>query len=256
MEGELLVVRCPSCSLVYLGNPPPEERLYDGYYSSSDPDPGLYRADSSDPHLRELYAINSQRLARLGRIMPAGRLLDIGCGRGQFLKSAREQGYETRGIDVSERAVAYAREHFGLRCDVRPLEEVAASDERFDLVTLWHVLEHFVNPVEALGQIRRMLRPGGLCVVEVPNLRSLKFMLSGSRWEGGNHPLYHRTFFTSPGLRQMLVRCGYARVSRMRWSYAVPGRSGAYELVKRALDVAAMDAFLDFIAWNGPARKG
>jgi SAM-dependent methyltransferase len=240
---------------VYLGNPPPEDQLYDDYYRSSDPDPDLYRTDSGDPHLRELHAINSQRIARIHHIMPAARLLDIGCGRGQFLKTAQEHGYEAYGIDVSGRAVGYAREHFGVRCDVRSLEEVSASTERFDLVTLWHVLEHFVRPLEALGQVRRILRPGGLCVIEVPNLRSLKFMLSGKRWEGGNHPLYHRTFFTSSSLRQVLGRSGYTGVRRVRWSYEVPGRSGAYEGLKRALDVAGLDAFLDFTAWNELSRE-
>jgi SAM-dependent methyltransferase len=247
-EGQFLIVRCPSCSLLYLGNPPSEDSLYDDYYRSSDPDPGQYRSDSTDPFLREFHAINSQRVARLRSLSQAGRLLDVGCGRGQFLKTARECGYDVRGIDVSERAVAYARDHFGVKAEARSLGDVAASGERFDLVTMWHVLEHFLDPLEALGHIRRMLRPGGFCVVEVPNLRSLKFVLSRTKWEGGNHPLYHRSFFTSSSLREALVRAGYREVRRMRWSYAVPGRSGAYEGVKRVLDAAGLDAFLDFVA--------
>lgn len=249
-EGPFLVVKCPSCSLVYLGNPPPEGRLYDDYYRSSDPDPDLYRTDSTDSHLRELHAINIQRVTRLHPLMPAGRVLDIGCGRGYFLKTARDHGYEVYGIDVSERAVAYGRQHFGVRADVRSLEEVADAGELFDVISLWHVLEHFVSPCEALQQVRRMLGPRGVCVIEVPNLHSLKFMLSRTKWEGGNHPLYHRTFFTSSSLRRALVRSGYTGVRRVRWSYRVPGRSGAYEGMKQALNMVGLDAFLDFIARN------
>jgi 2-polyprenyl-3-methyl-5-hydroxy-6-metoxy-1,4-benzoquinol methylase len=52
-----------------------------------------------------------------------------------------------------------------------------------------HVLEHFVNPYEVLAQIRSLLKNGGVCVIEVPNLRSLKFMLAKTKWKGGNHPL-------------------------------------------------------------------
>jgi SAM-dependent methyltransferase len=238
---------------VYLGNPPPEDRLYDDYYRASRPDPAGYRADAADPHLRELHAINVQRVARVRALAPSGRLLDVGCGRGHFLLTARAAGYEVSGVDVSEGAVGYARKHFGLNADTRTLRDVAETGARFDVVTLWHVLEHFVDPMQALESVGRVLAPGGLLVVEVPNLHSLKFVLAGKKWVGGNHPLYHRTFFTAQTLRLMLVRAGFVGARRMRWSYAVPGRSPAYERVKRALDLAGMDAFLDFTARSAPA---
>jgi SAM-dependent methyltransferase len=249
-EPPFRIVQCLSCTLVYLGNPPPEEALYDDYYAGETLPLNEYRSDSGDPRLRELHAINRQRIDRIGRMRPAGTLLDIGCGRGQFLHTAREHGYETYGIDVSERAIDQARREFGLEVDVRTLEDLVASGRKFDVVTLWHVLEHFVEPLPALAQVHALLRDDGICVAEVPNLRSLKFLLSQSKWEGGNHPRYHRTFFTASTLRATLVRSSFTRVRRMLWSYHVPGRSGGYEMAKRGLDLLGLDAFLDVVAWK------
>ena len=249
-EQPFIVVECSACSLVYLGNPPAVETLYDGYYSTAEPSPAEYRADSGHSRLRELHAINSQRVARIQQLRQTGSMLDIGCGRGQFLKIANDHGFQTYGIDVSEKAVSYARQEFGVRAGVRPLEELAASGEQFDVVTLWHVLEHFADPYAALRQVKQLLKSGGICLIEVPNLHSLKFILSATKWEGGNHPLYHRTFFTADMLRAALVRSGFSSVRRVRWSYSVPGRSGSYEWMKRALNMVALDAFLNFAAWK------
>lgn len=246
-----MVVKCATCSLVFLGNPPPEDTLYDDYYSTVEPTPDEYRADSPNALLRELFAINQQRVARIKGLQPTGSILDIGCGRGHFLQTAAEHGFRTYGVDVSEKAVAYGRERFGLKTEVRSMEELLASGQQFDVITLWHVLEHFADPYEALTNIAQLLKVGGMCVVEVPNLRSLKFMLSKTKWEGGNHPLYHRTFFTGTTLQDAFVKSQFSPVRRMRWSYTVPGRSIAYEGLKKALNIFALDAFLNVVGWNG-----
>ncbi len=234
-----------SCRLTFLGNPPPEDELYEDYYDGSDLDASEYRADSPDAAQRELFAINRQRVERIGRVKRGGKLLDVGCGRGQFVRSAQEAGFEASGIDVSQRAIAYARDRFGVEAQVLDLHDLARSGKTFDVVTMWHVLEHFVDPFDVLRTVRTMLAPDGLCVVEVPNLHSLKFVLSKTKWEGGNHPLYHRTFFTSATLRRAFADAGFRDVRRQHWSYHVPGRSGAFEQVKRGLDAVGLDAFLD-----------
>jgi SAM-dependent methyltransferase len=224
--------------------------LYDEYYSAAEPSSKEYRDNSSNPELREFYAINQQRVKNLKFFRTDGTLLDIGCGRGQFLKTASEHGYQAEGIDISEQAVAYARREFGLNAEARSLDDIVASGKQFDVVTLWHVLEHFTNPYETLSQIRKLLTSEGICVVEVPNLHSLKFMLSKTKWQGGNHPLYHRTFFSANTLRDALIRSGFSGVRRLNLSYHIPERSIFYEATKRTLNVLALDAFLDFIVWK------
>ena len=250
VEPPFIIVRCKSCSLVFLGNPPDEDRLYDEYYTNVEPDPDNYRKDSDDGGLAELFAINQQRLHHIKKIKGDGRLLDIGCGRGFFLKSAVGSGFDAHGIDVSQRAIGYATRRLGVSASVRHLADVASSDRQYDIVTLWHVLEHFINPFEMLRAIRSILAPGGICIVEVPNLHSLKFILARQKWEGGNHPLYHRTFFSAKTLNKALSDCGYSNVRREQISYRLPERTAVYNGLKRALNFLALDAFLDFTAWK------
>jgi len=248
IEPPFQIVKCSNCALVYLGNPPDEGVIYERYYESSEPDSRKYRADSDDPSLAELHALNIQRAARIRDIKPSGRLLDVGCGRGNFLATAREHGFDVHGIDISDRAVAYARKEFNLKVDVATLDELARNKNRFDVITLWHVLEHFVDPFKHLLQVRSLLNEGGICVIEVPNLNSLKFRIAGNKWHGGNHPLYHRTFFSMGTLRNALVKTGFSEVRRLRLTYRIPGRSKIYEGFKAALNIVGMDAFLAFVA--------
>lgn len=248
IEPPFQIVKCGKCTLVYLGNPPDEGSIYEQYYESSEPDGAKYRANSDDPFLAELYAINTQRSARLAELKSSGSLLDVGCGRGNFIAVARDYGFDTCGIDIADRAVAYARNQFKLKVDVARLDDLAQSSSRFDIITLWHVLEHFVDPFKPLQQVRLLLRERGICIIEVPNLNSLKFRIAQHKWQGGNHPLYHRTFFSADTLRHALEKAGFSEVNRLRLAYHIPGRSKIYETCKAALNVVGMDAFLTFVA--------
>jgi len=177
-------------------------------------------------------------------------VLDIGCGRGYFLKTASNHGFDVHGIDISETAVQYVTEKFLLRATCETLDDLLKSNRRYDIITLWHVLEHFLDPYTYLNKTNRLLNEFGICVVEVPNLRSLKFMLSKQKWQGGNHPLYHRTFFTSRTLRDALMKTGFSQVKRSLLSYSIPDRSHAYDILKCGLNVFALDAFLNFTAFK------
>lgn len=247
IEAPFVIVKCHSCGLVYLGNPPDSDRLYDDYYGD-DPKSADYHNDSPDTSLRELFAINQQRIDLMKKFMPAGNLLDIGCGRGFFLKTAYDHGYGVSGIDVSEKAIDYARREFHVDAESIPVENL--SGRRFDLITLWHVLEHFSDPFIVLRQIHELLADGGICVIEVPNLHSLKFMLARKKWQGGNHPLYHRIFFTASTLRKSILAAGFSKIQRVKLSYHIPGKRDLLRVTKRALNSFAMDSFLDFVAWK------
>ena len=248
-EGDFKIVRCNKCSLVYLTNIPDESEIYEDYYEIKFTKDD-YTKDSALPHLAEIYEINEQRLEYLKGVKPGGSLLDVGCGSGLFLRTASREGYETYGIDVSNNALAFAESQFGLNVGKETLDELVSAGRKFDIVTLWHVLEHFANPVEELKKIKQLLSPGGICLVEVPNFNSIKFKLSKVKWKGGNHPLYHRTFFTAPTLKDTLQRSGFENTERLRISYKLPEKGAVYNLSKSIFNLAAMDAFLDFAAVN------
>lgn len=247
-ESPFRVVKCRTCSLVYLGNPPDEGDIYERYYEGSNFNAAEYCETSRDPSLAELFAINMQRISRIKNLRASGTLLDIGCGRGAFLKTAADQSFSVEGIDVSEHAITFARNQFHMNARVDTLENIVSAGVHYDVVTLWHVLEHFSNPFESLELVRSLLKEGGICVLEVPNLHSLKFLTARRKWEGGNHPLYHRTFFTQETLRRGLMKAGFSKLHRLNMSYRIPNRNGLYEAVKGALNWVAMDAFLAFVS--------
>ena len=249
IEPPFQIVQCRECHLVYLANPPDQSTLYEEYYAASDFAPEEYSRNSSIPALAEMYAINAQRLRWIQKFKVKGRLLDIGCGRGYFLKSAQERGFEAAGIEISARAVEFARHGMQVKAEAKTLEQMQNRSEKFDVITLWHVLEHFHDPFEELQRVRQVLADRGVCFVEVPNWRSLKFILSRDKWQGGNHPRYHRTFFTAQTLAQALRQGGFSHVQRLKLSYRLPEHSTlSWWLIKRVCNAFGVDAFLAFAA--------
>ena len=240
------IVKCKVCNLVYLLNPPTDDTLYEQYYTGEDPDPNDYRSNSPDASLTELWTLNQQRIKVLKRLQPEGTLLDIGCGCGFFLKSAAKAGYFVQGVDIAKRAIEFATNVLNVPATVSTIHELMNNRHRFHVITLWHVLEHFSDPYLALRTIRALLQDDGICILEVPNLYSLKFALARNKWSGGNHPLYHRTFFTALTLQRAFKETGFSRVNRLNLSYTLPGRSVLYESIKRGLNLIACDAFLTY----------
>jgi 2-polyprenyl-3-methyl-5-hydroxy-6-metoxy-1,4-benzoquinol methylase len=192
--------------------------------------------------------MNETRVRMIRSIKREATLLDVGCGRGYFLKTASDAGFDATGIELSEKAARYARETFKLSATIESMENLLSRKRIFDVVTLWHSLEHFDEPVGTLKTIRSLLSDGGLCVIEVPNLHSLKFILSKKKWEGGNHPLYHRTFFTAKTLGMILENADFSRVRRIRLDYPASGNGRIKEAMKSGLNRMGLDSFLDFIA--------
>ena len=250
-EKNFVIVSCIECGLVYLLNPPDEKEIYEEYYKIEFTKDD-YRSDSGVEILKEIFEINSQRVKLIKALAekPDFKLLDIGCGSGLFLKSCTDAGFRVSGIDVSENALKFARESFGLDVHNKSIGDIAGEKKMFDVITMWHVLEHILNPVEELKLIKGILNPGGLLLIEVPNFNSIKFRLSGYKWKGGNHPLYHRSFFTSKTLRDTLNKSGFANTEQLRFTYKLGTKSAIYNFSKKVFNKFSADAFLNFAARN------
>jgi SAM-dependent methyltransferase len=160
-----------------------------------------------------------KRLRAAKRAGSTGRLLDIGVGHGTFLYLAREQGWEVQGIDVSRYAAQFAKERFDVDVAVSTLEEAHFPSDHFDLVHLAHVLEHLPDPIASLKEIRRILKPAGRLLVEVPNeFENLGVhVLDSLRIERRPYPVRstHLFFFDPSTLRRALTSSGF-RVLKLR----------------------------------------
>jgi len=209
---------------------------------------GLYRETRDDDYLAEEHGrrVTARRLLDLvGARVPAGRLLDVGCGHGLLLDEARARGYDTVGLELSRAAAAHAREALGLDVLELPLEEFEDSDG-FDAVVLADVIEHLEDPAAELGRCARLLRPGGVLCVVTPDPSSLAARLAGRRWWGylpAHTVLLPRTTLRELLLAQGLVICADVPLVRTfaarRWVSGLAERLGPLrapvEAVARAL---------------------
>lgn len=123
------------------------------------------------------------RLALISKFKNKGKLIDIGCGIGSFPQTAKNAGWEAYGTEVSEWACNYIRERFDFKLFKGTLQEIHFPDKFFDLITLWHVLEHIPDPVEELKEVYRILKDDGVVCIEVPNICSLDALIRGRNWE-------------------------------------------------------------------------
>jgi SAM-dependent methyltransferase len=246
------VDRCKHCGLVYVTNPVDESDLAKLYSEQYYLDLGSaeYSPRSGDPNLKRLYNFNKQRLDAIERLMAPGDLLDVGCGPGFFMLSARARGWRVKGVDISARAVGFAGAGYGLEVTEGQLETASFSDQSFDLITAWQLLEHTSKPLATLKHARKLLRPDGLLVVEVPNLNSLAGRLKGKRFSASAHPRFHRYYFTHPSIHNLLKRAGFDGITRLdcRYRDGAGFRSGAKSLTKQALRSIGVDSFVTIAA--------
>ncbi|HEV3235475.1 MAG TPA: class I SAM-dependent methyltransferase [Gemmataceae bacterium] len=204
------VVQCQKCGLCFT-NPRPSLSSSAGFY------PQVYR-----PHrmpeserrglswarpFKDEFRWGKQAKSMLPR-RGRNRLLDLGCGGGNFLERMHRLGWQVTGLDVSEDAVKRIRYGLALEARVGTLPCPDLPTAGFDLITMWQTLEHLHEPLEALRDAHRLLAPGGELVLSVPNIDSLPFRLFGHAWSGLDLPR-HLTHFTPPTLHAMLERAGF-----------------------------------------------
>jgi len=171
---------------------------------------------------------NARRVRRLLARAVSGRahVLEVGPGHGALLVALVEAGFDVEGLELSPAVAEMTRRRSGVPVAVGTLEDRAAvAAARYDAVVARHVLEHMADPAGAVGALHRLLRPGGVAYVAVPNIGAPESTLAG--WSG--YQPYHLHYFTPPRLRALFERGGFA-VTRLHtrepfsgWVNAVVG---------------------------------
>jgi 2-polyprenyl-3-methyl-5-hydroxy-6-metoxy-1,4-benzoquinol methylase len=155
-----------------------------------------------------------QTYAFIQRHMPRpGRMLDLGCGDGTILWLAREDGWDVKGIELFPDHTLLVRETLGLDVQTSDIGSYAGEKEAWDCVILTHVLEHLPDPVAALRKIRMLLKPGGIGVLEFPNIDAFDARLRRLLDRLGLHRhVYSPTYV--PGHVQEFCRASFAVAAR------------------------------------------
>ena len=179
-------VKCTLCGMVYV-NPVLKPDLQHTFYEDEASYTQVLVSDlqASMDRKKSIYALEiiDQYLPR------KGRLLDIGCGPGTFLKAAGEHNWEVKGIEFNKTCVDHLREDNIEVIDV-PLERAQLSSNSYQCVSMWGVLEHILEPKLFLNIIQRILAPDGMLLINVPNINSLVNRIlheKSGTFSGGSH---------------------------------------------------------------------
>ncbi|MBL8020647.1 MAG: class I SAM-dependent methyltransferase [Leptospirales bacterium] len=205
---QLNILRCPSCALQMQASLPPRlEDLYtEGYYSGN---AGYTYKDERKQERFERYVWKA-RLERIREFVPApADFLDIGCAYGGLALEAASMGYSAQGLDISEHAVQEARKR-GLKAKQGRLTDELFGPRSIDIATMIEVIEHLEQPRESVAALSRMIRPGGLLVIQTANFNGQQ-----ARQGGSDYHYYlpgHLFYFSKSNLTRLLKENGFSRV--------------------------------------------
>jgi len=208
--------RCASCNLIFL-NPRPTENASSAFYQQAEYLP-FSSAANQQSVLARVYALARRYNLKwkrrvVSRICKRGWLLDVGCGTGEFLHEMRRAGGEAAGIERDPEAAQFAREHLKLNVITGGVESLTKFSDKFDIITLWHVLEHLYQPIEALERLKSMLSDNGVLIIAVPNIASVDAKFYREHWVALDAPR-HVQHFTLDTLQAMAARAG---LKLLRW---------------------------------------
>jgi SAM-dependent methyltransferase len=214
------IAGCRRCRLAYADPRPTPEQLdavyTPTYWESADDQVGYgtYHELGEQNARRNWHELRAYAFD----LLPAsGAVLDIGCATGGFLAEAAANGWTVHGTDLSPEAATRAAEVNGVTVEPSTLLPSASPVDRFDLVTMWHVLEHLVDPRAVLDAVGDLLVDDGHLVIEVPNWASVGRRVRGRSW-GQLRPPEHINFFTAGSLGHLVRAAGF-RVVRAGTSY-------------------------------------
>ena len=149
----------------------------------------------------------------LGSGIPGSRhLLDVGCGKGDFMARMHRQGWEVEGLEVDAEAVKYVRSISDLTVHIGSLENIRFPDNTFDAITSNHVIEHVHDPISLIRECLRILKPGGRLVLATPNIESFGHDIFERNWTHLDPPR-HLRLFTMKALRECAVRAGFPSIN-------------------------------------------
>ena len=198
--------RCASCGLVR-AEPRLEEDVLAAAY------PRRYFGSAKDRDADWLQRDQAPRTCFVARHLDRGRVLDVGCGLGLFLSALDPERFDVCGLEPMAAPHAAAAARLGHDRVVHgDLDAAPWADGTFDAITMWDVLEHTSDPRAALGTIHRLLRPGGVLLLTVPNFGGWQARRFGEDWYALSLP-HHLWHMTADALTRLLGAAGFALLS-------------------------------------------
>ena len=229
-QEEFEIMQCDQCGLLFT-TPRPAPEVLGNYYKSESYYSHQQNTHGFIPRIYEMVkSINLKGKVNMAiGGLSKGRLLDIGCGVGDFLVQVKKQNWEVLGIEPSEDAQAIAKNRLGFM-PLLPSETSSLPDHSFDVITMWHVLEHVDDLKFQTKELHRLLKPGGRLVIALPNFQSFDCQYYNDKWAAWDVPR-HLNHFSSECLCDILhaVDFKYVDTQKLRWdSYYISYLSEKY----------------------------
>lgn len=199
--------RCKNCGLIFVW-PIPENlnSLYSqDYFAGAKHGFGYVNYEEDKLAMASTFNVYLKTIKKFSS--DKKKLLDIGTATGFFVKMALEKGWEASGIEISEYAANVARKK-GLNVITGSLDSVNFSSNNFDVITMWDVIEHLINPRSAIKTIKNILKQGGIVAINTPDSASLVAKVLGKKW----HllvPPEHLFYFSEKSLSKLLESSGF-----------------------------------------------
>src|SRR6202049_2802994 len=198
------LVRCSSCSLVWLDNAPRPEDMWQHY--GQDYDRKIAAAGESSPGRWR------DRRETLSLYKQGGAILDLGCSSGSFLETLKGGNWDLYGVEMSTESASRALARCGAKVFVGDILDAPVKPASFDAITCFHVFEHLYHPKEVLTKVSEWLKPGGIFYALMPNIDSAGMRAFKSYWYALELPrhLYH---FSPKSLSRLAASVGLEEVS-------------------------------------------
>ncbi len=207
-KGIWEIARCYSCGLVFVKNIPSEDELKKTYGEDFFNDVQKSPLKGSILNHNPSYMNARRRLKTIRKIGPQkGKLLDIGCATGIFLK-ATKSFYDGTGLDISQYATDFAVQNLGVKAYCGSIFDTYFEARSFDVITMWDVIEHVTDPNKYIQKTSKIIRPGGLLVLSTGNIDSLMFKAQGKKWHLLIPPM-HLFYFNPNSIKRLLAQNGF-----------------------------------------------
>jgi len=210
--------RCQDCGLVQVTDDLSQVNLED-YYGQEFFEETYDWLQAPGSGRRKEYRKFHYRMGEIERLMPGkGTILDIGCSFGFFLDVARARGWQPVGVEIGAYAAKFARDELEIEVHVCDLLNAPLEEGRFDVITMWNVLEHLNDPLAEFRRINALLKPGGLIVFTTGDVDSYVRRIEGLRWRALIPPI-HVANYNFNAIRRLFANTGFEVARR---SVALP----------------------------------
>jgi len=193
------LVRCVNCGMVFVGNMPSKKDIAK-YYGS-----GYYAQNNISNSIMNKI-IMASRLSKIPK-RNIGSILDYGCGNGDFLLKMKQNGWNVNGVEFSQEGRKISSKKLGI--NIMDENEFYKTNKQFDVITLWHVLEHLYEPNKTLEQLSKLLKKNGVLILSVPNIKSVQFSLFGKNTFHLDIPR-HAAHYSPNTISLLLKKNGFA----------------------------------------------